>query len=240
LTTSVLGPKHIAEQQTLDRYNLHLHELAEKNHLPIALVDEQMKRAFTAGATIIEDDQIHPNLAGQRLIARSVLDALGDSTISLPVEFKPEVMPGIISEWRVWAVPKDQENRAVETAAAITPDEHWVTWKLPETGPEKHPWYEQERRRGFALNLDKAAGKATDYLACAQVHSDSPRQVCFNTGADLKRIWLNGKLIYTSQGWTGWHAGKERIAAQLTAGQNSVTIQTGRQFFLSITDTNDW
>jgi hypothetical protein len=46
--------------------------------------------------------------------------------------------------------------------------------------------------------------------------------------------------IYQNAGWTGWHAGKERIAAGLQASKNVIVIETGSQFSLSVTDTNDW
>lgn len=67
-----------------------------------------------------------------------------------------------------------------------------------------------------------------------------PRDVFFNTGAHLQAVWLNGKRIYRSEGWTGWHAGKERVAARLNAGRNTVVIETGEAFFLSVTDDNAW
>ena len=65
-----------------------------------------------------------------------------------------------------------------------------------------------------------------------------PRTVYFNTGAHLQTIWLNGKRIYKSEGWTGWHAGKERVAAELNAGKNTIVIETGSAFFLSITEAD--
>ncbi len=62
----------------------------------------------------------------------------------------------------------------------------------------------------------------------------------FNTGANLQSIWLNGRRIFALDGFTGWHAGKERIAARLEQGRNVVLIETGNEFFLSITDENTW
>jgi hypothetical protein len=53
-------------------------------------------------------------------------------------------------------------------------------------------------------------------------------------------VWVNGKQIYKNEAWTGWHAGKQRIPVELTAGANTVVIETAANFFLSVTDNNTW
>jgi hypothetical protein len=65
-------------------------------------------------------------------------------------------------------------------------------------------------------------------------------KVFFNTGAHLESIWLNGKRIYHNEAWTGWHAGKERVPAELREGRNTILIETGGEFFLSVTDDDSW
>ncbi len=69
-----------------------------------------------------------------------------------------------------------------------------------------------------------------------------PREVFVNTGAGLQSIWLNGRRIFTPDRgvWTGWHAGRERIPVTLQKGPNTLIIETGKEFFLSITDTDRW
>ncbi len=105
---------------------------------------------------------------------------------------------------------------------------------------QSHWWLEQERRRGFVLGLEKSVGASKAWQGYATVESTEPRKVYFNTGAQLQTIGLNGKRIYKSGDWTGWHAGRERIAAELKKGENAVIIETGSQFFLSVTDDNRW
>ena len=99
---------------------------------------------------------------------------------------------------------------------------------------------DQERRRGFAAGVPKAAGEAKCHLAVARVQAPAAKPVFFNTGAGLQTIWLNGERIYMAEGYRGWHAGRDRIPAQLKAGPNVVVIEFGGQFFLSITDDNAW
>jgi hypothetical protein len=90
------------------------------------------------------------------------------------------------------------------------------------------------------VSLPALIGPAKEYQATAVVEAKKAKTVFFNTGADLQSIWLNGKRIYHNEGWTGWHAGKERVPAELREGPNKVVIETGGQFFLSITDNDDW
>ena len=129
---------------------------------------------------------------------------------------------------------------AARTVAALKPDAGWKTLTLPEKGPAGHWWAEQERRRGFAQALDKLAGPGKGYQAVATLQADKSRKVFFNTGAQLQTIWLNGQRIYHNESWTGWHAGKERVPAQLRAGRNVIVIEMGPAFFLGVTDDNDW
>jgi hypothetical protein len=71
----------------------------------------------------------------------------------------------------------------------------------------------------------------------AVVDSEKPRRVHFLPGASLQTIWLNGERVYKSGDvFLGWHPGRERIAAELKAGRNTVVIETGSQFFLSMVE----
>jgi hypothetical protein len=133
-------------------------------------------------------------------------------------------MAGILRDWKIRALP----------------DGEWKALALPQSGKAAHWWVDQERRRGFAVELDKVAGAGKRFAAIATLESREAREVYFNTGAELGSVTLNGKLLWKSEGWTGWHAGKERIAARLAAGANTIEIESGAAFFLSVTDENAW
>ena len=85
-----------------------------------------------------------------------------------------------------------------------------------------------------------AANSRVWSLLRASLESKKSRDVYLNTGADLGSLTLNGKLLWKNEGWTGWHAGKERIPARLAAGTNTLEIECGSSFFLSITGENNW
>jgi hypothetical protein len=199
-----------------------------------------MSAAREAGTKVLEPDEVHLSYEGYKVMARAVLDGNGFKDVALPKEFKVGLMPGVIGEWKLRPVGEKEAALDEKSAAAVKPDDSWKSYALPEQEAQEHWWMDQERKRGFAVSLVKKIGAGKSYLGVATIESAKPRTVYFNTGSDLRTVWLNGKRIYKNEGWTGWHAGKERIAAELLAGRNTIVIESGGQFFLSVTDTNDW
>jgi hypothetical protein len=156
---------------------------------------------------------------------------------------KLALMPGVIRDWKFRAVADDKTPRLDAEAARALPAESsgWVAYSLPETVPGPNWWFDQERQRGFAIALAGKVGKAQRFIGLASVESRAKRRAFINTGASLQSVWLNGEKVYQQGGaWVGWHAGRERIPVVLQAGPNTLVIETGPQFFLSVTDDNRW
>jgi lysophospholipase L1-like esterase len=242
MTTSILGEKNAEADAKLAEYNASLRRVAEKYGGRVAEVNALMQKARAAGTNVLEADDVHLSFAGYRVMARAVLDALGYKSVPVPKEnqFNRAVglMPGVIRHWKVRAVTGPLDEAAV---AALTVDETWKDLSLPQREPAAQWWPEQERKRGFAQGLDKVAGPSSRYVGVATLRKKGARKVHFNTGAQLERIWLNGKCLYDRKGeWTGWHAGRDCIPAELRPGANTVVIETGNEFFLSVTDDNNW
>ena len=256
LTTTIYSAKHAAGEKRADEYNAWLRTFAAVRGLKIAEVNALFTktRAEKGETFIMETDGVHPNWEGQHLIARAVLDALGYPDLAAPRQLKLSVMPGVLPVWRMRVATEDkpldaeavqkimQDDSAQGQAPKGQTPTNWKEYSLPETTPQEHPWNEQERQRGFALSLDKiiAPGKSWQGLAALENKSTQPKVMFFNTGAQLQSVWLNGERIYQHTQWRGWHAGRERIAATLKPGLNAVFIETGAQFFLSVTDDNQW
>jgi lysophospholipase L1-like esterase len=224
LTPTILGPKNAEAELRLADYIEALRRLAAKEGYAVAEVHALMREGRAAGRELLEPDQVHLTFEGYRVMVRAVLDALGHKGIAVPAEPVLEPMAGILRDWKVRALP----------------DGEWKALALPQSGKAAHWWFDQERRRGFAVELDKLAGPGKRFAATATLESREAREVYFNTGADLGAVTLNGRLLWKSDGWTGWHAGKERIAARLAAGSNTIEIESGAAFFLSVTDENTW
>jgi len=219
LTPTILGPKHAEAERSLGAYMEILRRLAAKESCAVAEVHLRMREGREAGLALLEPDQVHLTFEGYRVMARAVLDALGREKTPVPKTLSPEPLPGILREWKIRALPDGEPKTLV----------------LPQSGTASHWWADQERRRGFAVELE---GKR--FQATATLRSESARDVFLNTGADLQSITLNGAPVWKSTGWTGWHAGKERLPARLAAGDNAITIECGPSFFLSVTAENNW
>jgi len=239
LTTTTLGPRNAAMEERLCVYNNFLRGFARERGYVLAEVFARMDEARKAGREGTESDHVHLNFDGYRAMTRAVLDALGDADVPVPEKLEVSLMPGIIQQWKMRPAAKEPPLTE-ETVRALKPDASWKDCTLPETEPMPHWWPEQERKRGFAQSLAKAVGEGGRYIGVAAIESPKARQVYFNTGAQLETVWLNGKRIYKSERWTGWHPGKERVPAQLGVGVNTVVIESGPAFFLSVTETNDW
>ena len=243
-TTTVLGEKHAEADKRLDGYNAILRRVAGENGFRVAEVNRAMREARaagTAGKELLEPDQVHLTFEGYRVMTRAVLDGLGYGEVKVPAELKVEPAPGLVREWKVRVAPEGSPPLDESTVAKLEPDETWKAYRLPEAEPASHWWKDQERRRGFAVNVESVVGKGKRYQAAATVDAGAARHVRFNPGADVDTIWLNGKRIYQRPTeYTGWHAGRERVGAELRAGKNAVVMETGGTFFLSVTDQDVW
>mgnify|MGYP003730798403 CR=1 FL=1 len=244
LTPSILGPQHAQADTNLAQYVGAIHRVAGTYGCQVAQVNRLMKEARAAGRQILENDSVHPNFEGQRLIARAVLDALGYVDVPVPEKISVEMYPGVITNWMFRRLPEKTVPLDPESVKAVRPDESWTAYVLPETDPQEIPWLEIERQTGFALSLDKKVPGpgSKNFQGCAILKEKAPRKVFFNTGAELQTVWLNGERIFkfSAPPWPGFHAGGNRVPAELIKGDNVVIIETGPTFFLSVTENHDW
>jgi lysophospholipase L1-like esterase len=211
-TPTLLGARHAETERKLEDYIAVLRKVGS----PIAEVRAVMKERRAAGEELLEPDQVHLTFPGYRAMARAVLDGLGHKEVEVPRALTLQPLPGIVREWKLRELPHGEG----------------VPLVLPQREPVQHWWMDQERQRGFAVEL----GKAKRYQATATVSSPAARDVFLYTGASIESITLNGERLWKSEGWTGWHAGKERIPARLRAGPNTIEIESGNSFFLSIAE----
>ena len=228
LTPNVLGAKHREKgQKNLDAYEAILRKIAKDYGLRIAEVNQRQKYDELAFHRQLAADDIHPNWEGQSMIALAVLDAMGYGNGRVPDRITNQPLPGIIPEWKMKRLdPKAPEltETSVEQFArqAQGPaDESWITLKLPETTPMPHidqdnQWLDGYRAQGASVSLkEQPAGR---FVGIAIIPSDKARAVQFHTGADLEKVWLNGKQIYANASIRGYHIGRESVSAELKAG----------------------
>ena len=279
LTPCIISPARKADEaargkaedaeKTIAQYVEVIRKVAREEGYPVAQNNALMQAARREGKELMSPDGIHPNYLGQSLMARSILDAMGCRNVPLPTEFRPQLFPGVVREWRMRLAPLDgkkPQRLTAATARALQPDETWKTYTLPDPVPPEKPtaedWWEQERRNGFGLKVHERAPGAGDGsgkgLVQAVAFLDAPRarKAYVNTGVGVSTVWLNGEKLHEqgsagaprvpragerSGEWSGFHAGKERLPAGLKAGRNVLAIEIdGPQFFLSVTDKLCW
>jgi lysophospholipase L1-like esterase len=240
LTPSTLGPKHAEAEMKLDDYIAELRKIAQQHGCRIAEVHAAMESASAAGEEVLEADQVHLSMAGYRHFTRAILDAIGFTDVKVPAELKYELMPGVITDWKIRAESDSEAALDEAGVQAALENGEWQNVTLPFAEKEDHWWMDQERERGFAVSLGRRIGPAKKFLAKTELPAESTHNEYLNVGAQVERIWLNGKLVYKNEAWTGWHAGKERISVTFAQGKNILMLETGDTYFLSVTPANDW
>lgn len=241
--------KVAAAEKLVARYARVIRKVAAEHGCLVAENHRLMRQARSAGKVLMTDDGIHPNYLGQSLMARSILDAMGSASVKLPGEFRPGLLPGVVRQWKMRPAPTGAAGKPVrltaEAVARLRPDGAWKTYALPDpAGADGRPaedWLEQIRRNGFGLRVEQVAGKGL-VQAVAVVDSPAPRDAYVNTGVGISTVWLNGRKIHDQgKAWTGFHAGKERIAVRLRKGRNVLAAEiAGPHFFLSVTERLIW
>jgi lysophospholipase L1-like esterase len=239
LTTNIRGEKLIADEKTVVEYNDALRKWAVTQNIRVADAFALQSQARADGKLVVENDGLHPNYEGHRLIARAILDAMGFADVPVPVKQIIKMYPGVITEWQIKPVA-DGKALDEQSVAALTIDESWVKYKLPEIDTLANWWLDGERQRGFAVSLSTSIGKAKRYYGAAYIETEKAKDVILNTGAGLQTIWLNGKRIYKSTDYFGWHAGRDRLPVTMQTGKNMLVIEAADNFFLSVTDDMVW
>ena len=224
-------------QERLRAYVEIVKAVGSRCNIPVSQAHEALVSLVAAGETVLGDDGIHPNFAGHRGIARAMGEALGYGTLAMARdidELQPQLMPGIVTHWRMCSWTDEGISRSCGNRGTAL--------VLPLSDIQSNAWFEQERRRGFALDLPRVLHQdAAQFLGVATIHRDRAGLAFVNTGAGLQQVWLNGVSIWSSNdAWTGWHAGKERIPVTIPAGESMLSIRCRDSFFLSVTDDNKW
>ncbi|MBA3845615.1 MAG: hypothetical protein H0X45_03095 [Planctomycetes bacterium] len=238
LTTCLLdGPNEPANVR-LRTYNAFMRALAVKRGLRVADVEAQFAAARERGEVVLETDHVHPDWNGHRLYARAVLDALGHGDVAVPSELIAAPLPGILPAWRIAAFAKDAP--ALDPAAVATEAPYWTEVRLPIATPHPTWWLDHERQRGFVVALDRLVGPGSTWRAFAAIDVAAERAAMINLGGGPSGVWLDGERIFTSGEWTGWHPGNRRIDVVLRPGRHELVVESGGDFFLSITDDDSW
>lgn len=233
----ILTPSTI-KASNLSDYRAAALRVAKKYNLTVADINQAFANAAT-NPEIMETDGVHPNWEGHRLMARVLLDALGYQDVPLSPRLTLGLYEGVITEWKMRPLEKPLN---AEMVAELKIDDNWKDYTLPEDKEIIGSWWrEDERQRGYATQMELYLGKAPRYVGMVTVNSPKEREVYFNLGVNVHKVWLNGADVYTYPAkYPGWHAGRERVKVILLKGKNNIIIETGKEWFFSITDDMNW
>jgi lysophospholipase L1-like esterase len=237
--TPVIGQRGPVSQPLIEAYVATLKTYAQQRGLRLADLIEPFLVGAAADPTVYGGDGVHLGFAGYRIMARVVLDTLGYPQVPVVEQTTLAPLPGLITDWHL--LPVIPGKPLPQGPVDLRPDATWTRLTLPLTTPVPGNWWlDQERQRGFAVNLPEPLGQAKELVGYTVIASPTARRAYLNPGAGLKALWLNGQAIYVAPGTSGWHVGRERVPVQLQAGDNVLHFTSSNVFFLSLTDTGTW
>jgi len=205
-----------------------------------------MMHAFEQGHWLWDGDRVHLNFGGNRAIARAVLDSMGHRDVPVPTMPDIRVLPGLVTTWQLRPAaagePALTEAAVADLLKNFMPDGGgWTTYTLPEAPRTPVSWWdEQLRREGYATRLEQTMGRAERYIGVATYRASEAGTVFINTGAGLRAVWFNGREVFRVGGWEGFHIGARRVEVDVVAGDNTIVIETGGQFALTVTPGLLW
>jgi hypothetical protein len=230
-------------REHLDEYNRRTRRIAAERKLRLADAEQRFRRSPDSEVPLLNPKDLMPTFAGCRELAATVLDVLGYSEVAIPTSLRLSLLPGAITHWKVRS-KRMEERLDAASVMRLEPDATWrdITVpqrdKLAERLPDPtHSLTFQMRTRGFATYHSKV-GPLVE--AMTSVESDRDKSAWINLGGEVKAVWLNGEKVFEFVGYTGRHAGKIRLPVALKSSRNRIVIETGSNFFVSVTDAPDW
>jgi lysophospholipase L1-like esterase len=213
-----MAGEHVPRNEKLIGINALLREKAAKFGFPFANVFDPFMLALKAGQTIHEPDHSHLNQDGYAIYVTAVLHAIAPG-VPLSLPWSPQPERGILPQWRVNVIDD--------------PAQSWIV-NVPETEPVRFWWKNQERKRGFVLNLKDRAPQAKGFVAQGSFHLAAAAPVLLKVGGQVTELSLDGvprPLLPSSQTW-GIHDGNRTDS--LAAGDHVVEVKvSGDAFFVA-------
>ncbi|MCM8534153.1 MAG: hypothetical protein NE330_23525 [Lentisphaeraceae bacterium] len=232
-----------------ENYNYILFQVAQQRSYSLARADLIWQKYLKENKThkLAQSKGLRYTYAGHQVLARSILDCFGYSAVKVPLKLRLKALPGIINNWQ-W--------QEYETPTPITADlfqnlnsTSWPKLTLPMpadkglTSKFINPYmnYEhQAKELGFGLEM---TGVYDNTIRAVSEFESEGGNLFLNIGGGVKEIWLNGEMItsgLTNMFLDGRHPGGRRFPVKLKKGKNKIILDCTMNFFVSLTETNDW
>ena len=218
ITTTVLGGKHAALTSRLAEMNVFLRRSAGEMGFSVAEVFTPFLDAVQKGHPVLEDDGVHLTLEGYRILATAVLRAI-DSEVELSASFEPQAEPGILGSWQIRSLGQ------AEPVAEIS---------LPEARPLGSWWQDQERRRGYVMDLKRFAPEAERFQATGEFELPVSNRMIIRVGGKVESLAVDGETFALPESHLKWGIREVGPTPKLGKGKHRVEAVVGEAFFLSL------
>lgn len=232
-----------------NNYKRILLRIAEERSYKVARADFLWEEYRKAGKveTLAQAKGIRQTYTGHQLFARSILDAFGYRALEVPLKLRLKPLPGLISQWH-WTEFENPEKLNAQRAEHINTS-GWRPLTLPMAVDKgytsrfinSYMLYEtQAKALGFGLEM---SGVYSNTIRAVGHFDSEGGDKVLNIGGGIKEIWLNGELIESGLSNVfidGRHAGGRRFAVKLKAGKNTIVLDCTMNFFVSLTDDDQW
>jgi hypothetical protein len=214
----VVGPPAVINGQ-LKVINSYLKERAQHFGFPFADVFTPFEAATKAGRELHEPDHIHLSEDGYSVFVAAVLKTIAPG-VPLSTPWDPQPEPGLLPDWKVCALDN--------------PGQSWDV-HVPEAGPVGFWWKDQERKRGFVVNLRDKAPRAKGFLAMGTLHLAASANLLIKVGGQVSELSVDGKVLPLYPTSHTWGIRDGARTGELPAGDHVIQVKlaNGDSFFVS-------
>ncbi|HEX2951005.1 MAG TPA: GDSL-type esterase/lipase family protein [Armatimonadota bacterium] len=212
------------------------YSVAHKYNCPVANTRTAFDEALATGKILHEPDGVHHTLDGWRIMASTVMKALGSD---LPVEEIIAHISGTVCEWFIsppQQLPFDFSTATAQLSPLFDPNrEHWKRFDANKIKPNLNWWLQTVVDRGaiFPLGNPEQVDNAGAFAA-AKVLSRNELTTLMRVGGSSRAIWLNGELVWDQAESHGVHADAARFPVTLHKGINRIVVFSESFFYLSL------
>ncbi len=214
--TPALAGNHAPGNEKLAGINALLREKADKFGFPFADLFTPFLQAVLVGRAVHEPDNVHLNQDGYAIYVAAVLKAIAPG-VPLSVPWNPQPERNLVPQWKISVIEGPAQSWSVN---------------LPEADPAGHWWKDQERRRGFVLNLKDRAPDAKAFLAQGTFSLSKSSPVLLKIGGQVTELSLDGQPVSLLQTGQTWGIRDGHRTGSLVAGDHTVEVKvSGDAFF---------
>lgn len=146
------------------------------------------------------------------------------------------MLPGVIRQWHMRAAAMDEKLDSA-MAQSFDPEVAFVANLNIPGAPliKRDDPQELARAHGYGMNLPRQVEPGDRFFGLATVKVEKAGPAVLTIGSDLRQVYINGKQVWADP-TPAAHDRKQTLTVNLEQGPCRIAIETGKEFFLSLTD----